>query len=128
LELRRVLPATPLAPSEARMIVRTFKGVLPEPVVDDMAVIATELSTNVVQHAGLPSDSTLELRIHLAPPVVRIEIRDEGTTEISIQDAPADPTIVPESGMGLRIIGALASRWSLEKIDGTAAWAEIDLA
>jgi len=128
LEVRSILPATPLAPSQARTIVRTFEGVLPEPLVDDLAVIVTELSTNVIQHASLPSDSTLELRIRLARPVLRIEIRDEGAGEIPLESAPEEPDVLPESGLGLVLVRALSSRWSLEKIDGTAAWAEIDLA
>jgi len=127
LEIRRRLPATPVAPSEARATIRMFEEILPEPVVDDLAVIVSELSTNVIQHAALEPGASFELRINFSPPVVRVEVRDDGIEEVALEAKPPEVGTLPESGWGLDLVRSLSSRCSLEKIDGTAAWAELDL-
>ena len=127
MELRRKIPATPIAPSEARVIARTLKGVIPPPVVDDLEVIVSELATNVLQHSGLRPDDSFEVRMSLDSSKLRVEVWDEGLLDIARDAQQSEPEPLLEGGRGLQLVEALSSRWSVEKIDGTAAWAEIDL-
>jgi anti-sigma regulatory factor (Ser/Thr protein kinase) len=126
-----------MAASEARVLVRTFTGLIPLPLVDDLAVIVSELATNVVHHSGLAPQDSFEIRMSMEPSLLRVEIRDEGLGQIregeigeaSSPPERANPEIgsLPEGGRGLELVEALSSRFSVKKIDGTAAWAEIDL-
>jgi anti-sigma regulatory factor (Ser/Thr protein kinase) len=116
-----------VAPSEARATVRAFEDLLPEPLVDDLALIVSELSTNVIRHAALEPGASFELRINFSPPVVRVEVRDEGLVEAAPGSEHPNPTMLPESGWGLELVRSLSSRCSLKRIDGTSAWAELDL-
>lgn len=136
MEVRRTLAATTMGPSEARVLVRTFKGVIPPPLVEDLAIIVSELTTNVVHHSGLSPEDTFEIRVSLGSSVMRVEIRDEGLGEIQqegmwasrhVEQGGPGTASLSEGGRGLQLVAALSSRFSVEKIDGTAAWAEIDL-
>jgi anti-sigma regulatory factor (Ser/Thr protein kinase) len=109
--------------------VRILAGAVPDPIVEDVEIIASELTTNVVKHAGLEPGDPFEVRISLRPPVLRIEVLDEGATEVSEEPESWQRAHeeLAEGGWGLSLVSALASRCSVKKVDGTAAWAEIVL-
>jgi DNA-binding NarL/FixJ family response regulator len=88
-------------------------------VVDEAAVVVTELAANAVIHAR----SDYEVRLSLTPQAVRIEVADRGpgTPE------PLPPTTGGESGRGLLMVAALSVSWGVESDpDGLkVVWSEL---
>ena len=83
-----------------------------ELLVDDAVVIVTELANNAALHAGTP----FEVRGQLTDHVFRIEVGDTG------QGQP-----VVDGGLGLRLVGRLASRWGVSSDPpGKVVWAELN--
>ncbi len=93
-------------------------------VVDDVALVVSELVGNAVRHGrGLPGGG---LRAHwdVARGVVRLEVEDGGSGPTEVGPRPASGTA--ESGRGLALVGLLATRWgSAATPCGTAVWAEL---
>ena len=95
-------------------------------VVDDAVVLASELVTNAVVHAGTAAD-VLCLR---SPTAVRIEVSDHyPEREIPLHDsATPEPSPDREGGRGLLLCSALANRWGVEYTPiHKQVWFQIDL-
>jgi len=88
-------------------------------------LLATELVSNSVLHAGLGPQERLELRVELLADRVRVEVTDQGRWH----DRPTAeaPPQRGSSGRGLILVGALADRWGIVKNGTTRVWFEIDL-
>ncbi|MFC4465165.1 ATP-binding protein [Streptomyces xiangluensis] len=95
---------------------------------DAAALIVAELTANAVVHARVPGCG-FELRLLLTGVhTLRIEVMDTRADRRPMQSpAPAAPDA--ESGRGLTLVGALATRWGVT--DGPAprktVWAELTL-
>ena len=106
--LRELLTAT--APAEAETLVTRL----------ELAV--HEVCMNVVDHAGLPAGSSLQLTGAVDDRRVRIEIHDDGS--------PFDPSGVPEPipgvpqvrGYGLMIVRQLVDVVDYRRTDGHNTW------
>jgi anti-sigma regulatory factor (Ser/Thr protein kinase) len=86
--------------------------------VDDAALVVTELATNAVVHAR--SDFTVV--VSWSHDRVRISVRD--ASPVPPTDRPA--SLVACSGRGLAVVAALAARWSFEPLGfGKVVWAEL---
>ena len=81
---------------------------LADPVRDDVLLVVTELVTNAVRHAGGPRP--LELSVACSDDEVVVCVRDAGTGVPLPRRAAADA----ETGRGLALIEAVASRWWVE--------------
>jgi anti-sigma regulatory factor (Ser/Thr protein kinase) len=83
---------------------------------DEAAVVVTELTTNSVMHAG----TALRVTVTLAPGAVRIEVFDR---------SPVLPEMRPatvERGRGLMLVDRLSSDWGAERAEGgKLVWAEL---
>ena len=113
-------PARITAASEARHLVADtvrswgYDG----PIAFDAELVATELATNAIRHAGTP----FRIAVQRYGRVVRITVNDR---------APALPAVLdPDpwrlSGRGMQLIGAMSRRWGVEVTpDGKAVWAEL---
>jgi len=104
----------PEAVTAARRFVRdALEGHAPE-TVEAAELMASELATNCVRHAG----TDFELAIH-AKDQVRIEVRDTGRGRPKVlSPAPREP-----SGRGLRIVAAMADSWGVTPgSNGKAVW------
>ena len=110
------LEATRKAPFEARRAIRgRLADSLPGPVVHDLCVIVSELVANSVEHGpGGPIRVTIEVPGDDA--ALRGEVKDEGTGTVAV---PED-----ESGLGLLIVEALATRWGVYA-GSTHVWFEL---
>lgn len=109
------------APGCARAAIRTIDGI--DRVQDDAQLIASELVTNAVLHAGCDCDEEIELVAQRVPAGIRIEVADVGRRG-------AVPAIAPDDyqgrgGMGLRLVHALAMRWGVERTERLRVWAEL---
>ena len=122
---RRSLAPDRDAAAAARRVLDGFRGQLEEDVIDRSALVATEVVTNSVTHAGLTAAQPIELNIQVLPGCLRTEVMDEGA-------AGFDPDVTlpypgQDSGRGLWMVDQLADRWGVDLIDSTRVWCEFDL-
>ena len=107
------------AGSRARALVReTLRDWGLAGLVDDAALVVTELVTNAVIHGG----SSLRLQLSHGAGAFRIEVVDdgEGTPE------PQPPDTDAEGGRGIMLVDAMASSWGVESVPGgKMVWAEL---
>ena len=106
-------------PAEARhFVAQTLRSWGCGPLVDDAAIITSELATNAMVHAQ--TDFTVTVS------------RQAGLVEIAVRDASSVPPkrrkVQPfeSSGRGLRLVEALSSNWGAEFwADGKVVWAQL---
>ncbi|HET9078063.1 MAG TPA: ATP-binding protein [Acidimicrobiales bacterium] len=89
--------------------------------VRDVASLCTsEVATNAVRHAGTPFRLTVEARA--SEVVIEVEDRDEDEPVSRLPDLDA------ESGRGLWMVTAMASRWGYQKVHhGKVVWFSLSL-
>lgn len=85
-----------------------------------VCLLASEVVTNCVRHAGLGEDARIMLAARLSREFVRVEVRDPGPG--------FDPDVRHEThGYGLRMVDMLASRWGVDRDEhGCRVWFEVD--
>ena len=89
---------------------------------DTAVLLVSELVTNAILHAG-PGAATTVLRLEYGGSWLRIEVHDTSPHE----PAPRTPDWLDESGFGLMLVDALATKWGVQQtIQGKAVWAELD--
>lgn len=117
------LPADPVAPAQARAVVRDllvrwgFRDL-----VDEAILVVSELVANSVEHAG----SVCAVLVDRAEGSIRIEVRDQatGTERPAVQ--PREPGHQADRGRGLMIVSALASDWGVEATERSrSVWVEL---
>src|SRR5438309_21190 len=95
-------PPEPRSVAKARDVVRNALQAWPEWTVDDAILLASELATNAVTHAG----TAFELKVTVAERVMRVDVTDWGG------GSPAIPEPLPDvGGRGLRLVDVIAARW-----------------
>ncbi|NUK48756.1 ATP-binding protein [Streptomyces lunaelactis] len=96
---------------------------------DTAAVLVAELAANAVTHGRVPGRD-YELTLTLSPDTLRIEVSDTRTEQRPPRpgDVPQPPALA-ESGRGLVLVEALASRWEVLERGGLGKTvrAELDL-
>jgi anti-anti-sigma factor len=86
---------------------------------DTAQLVASELVTNAVVHAGTP----IELTLRLLPPLLHIAVRDRGPGHPKITGLVDESA---ESGRGLVLVEALSSSWgSFVPPFGKIVWATV---
>ena len=122
--LETTLPACPNAPATARAaLTRWLTGHVPEEVLDDARLLASELIANSLRHAELAEEASLRLAVQLREGALRIEVRDPGT---SGEVAPREPDCVAGGGFGLHLVELISTRWGVNRTGGTHVWFEVD--
>ncbi len=114
------LPPTTSAPRTARglLTAQLLAWEVDEPERAAAAMVATELVTNVVQHAATPA----QLGVQYDGVVVVIEVRDGSPTAPRLQQ----PTVDAKKGRGLQLVDRLAARWNwVVHATGKTIWADI---
>jgi GAF domain-containing protein/anti-sigma regulatory factor (Ser/Thr protein kinase) len=116
-ELR--LGAEPDAVPRARRFVLDALVDVGHNVADDAALVATELVTNGLLHAGPP----VTVRVRVTPGGVRVEVED--TSRETPMKAIASAEAM--TGRGLSLVGALATGWGVDASEsgGKVVWAEL---
>jgi anti-sigma regulatory factor (Ser/Thr protein kinase) len=110
------------APAHARAWVNARAADLPQPVVEDMLLVVSELVTNAVRHGK----AEVSLRLALQPDRVRIAVHDS-SDELPVVPA-SQPSIDRPTGRGLLIVAATAADWGIERSGdrpGKTVWAEL---
>jgi signal transduction histidine kinase len=85
-----------------------------------VCLLASEVVTNSIRHAGLRPTDRIVFAARLTPDFARIEVRDPGRG--------FDPEVRHGAdGFGLRMLDTLSSRWGVDRDEtGTRVWFEID--
>ena len=115
-------PDATAASAARRFVGRALGPELAEGVVDSVSLVASELVTNAVLHAGTV------VRLSLARTEqgsVRIEVADQSPNPASPRHYSDDSA----TGRGLVLVGALARRWGVDLSEaggGKTVWAEVD--
>ena len=113
------------SPREIRNV-RDFVGRLLGgcPVTDGVVLLASELATNAVRHTASGADGTFCVLVQAAGGRVRVEVHDMGSVTapaVRHSDSPR------ESGAGLTVVEAIASRWGFHGSQfGRVVWFEMD--
>ena len=117
------LPMTPEAASLARQYLLEQASDLTTETIDDALVMMSEVVGNAVRHGAAPVTLTLT---HVDRGI-RVEVFDGGP--LFEHDATARPSVVPTSGRGLFLVGALSKAWGVDPADdggpGKTVWFEI---
>lgn len=89
--------------------------------VDDAKLVATELVTNAILHAGTPCG----LRMRFSGDVLRFEVGDGGVGSPDLETAD----VLDESGRGLLLVSAMCMAWGVDADDdgGKVVWAELSV-
>ena len=111
-------PADLTAAAMARRFV-IDSGVVPAPSIDDVVLLVSELATNAVKHAEARS---IGIKIRRTGNTLRIDVVDDGP---GFEDPTATPPQIG-SGMGLRLVQRLASRWGIDSDELTTVWFELE--
>ena len=115
------LPDALTSPAASRSFVRSaLEDWGQDESVDVALILVSELSSNVVVHAG--TSMTVSVACDPDHHVVRIEVQDGCATIPSVQDRGR----MSASGRGLRLVDALSTRWGVRPlVDGKAVWFEL---
>ncbi|HET9772244.1 MAG TPA: MEDS domain-containing protein [Acidimicrobiia bacterium] len=119
LELARTFVRVGRGPADARrFVVDTLTAWGHADLVDDAAVITTELATNAVIHAR--TDFTVTIS-RLPGGAIRVAVRDASPAP----PRPRHARPLSNSGRGLSLVEALATGWGAElQTDGKVVWAQ----
>lgn len=105
-----------------RLILADLAPQLEPTLVDEAAVIASELLTNAIRHARPMEDRRVLIRWQVRGGVLDIEVTDGGSP---YPVRPLRPGLLASHGRGLRIVRAMAHEWGVfEDSDGRrTVWA-----
>jgi anti-sigma regulatory factor (Ser/Thr protein kinase) len=116
-----VLPADATAPGRARLFLRaaTQEWGIDDDLVQDAAMVITELVANAVDHAR--SESTLSVAVKRG--TLCVAVRDARPGPVP-RPGPIDPTA--PRGRGLQMVDALTSAWGVKQhAGGKTVWAVV---
>jgi hypothetical protein len=107
------------APRRARrFVIETLRRWGELRLVDDAAIVVTELATNAVVHA----QSELVVAVQQSDESVVLSVRDAS----SIPPQPRHPSLTAFRGRGLEIVASIATKWGADAVgDGKVVWAEL---
>jgi anti-sigma regulatory factor (Ser/Thr protein kinase) len=108
------------SPAEARKSLEALRVSLDDPVVDDAALLVSEIVSNSVRHADLDPSDAIEVRIRGSRSMLHVDVIDPG------------PGFEPErarrrhdGGWGLFFLDRVATRWGVERDDRTRVWFDL---
>jgi anti-sigma regulatory factor (Ser/Thr protein kinase) len=91
---------------------------------ENLALVVTELVTNVVRHAGLSASDTFSMELTNRDKGIRLAVRDGGPGFPRERIESDDP--FGTGGRGLVIVAALSDAWGVESDeDGCTVWCEM---
>jgi len=118
-----ILPATPLAPGEARRALGELADHVSAVVLEDARLLASELVTNSVRHGAAGPASRVRFRAITVAGRIVIEVTDWGPGfEARRAQRPAPDG---RSGYGLFLVDRLARRWGIDRDGAMRVWCEL---
>ena len=110
------------SPAEARKTLEALRVSLDDEVVDDAALLLSEIVSNSVRHAGLVATDAIEVRIRGSRSMLHVDVVDPGPG-FPLERAPQPGS---EGGWGLWLLDRLATRWGVERGDTTRVWFDLE--
>jgi serine/threonine-protein kinase RsbW len=115
----------PRAATRARRLMRQeLDGRVPEAVLDDAALLLTELVANGVRHGGADADTALHVLIERRDAALHVEVVNPDHAAGAV--GPRSPDLTGGGGLGLHIVDRLATRWGVREEPQTAVWFELE--
>lgn len=118
------LPFEALSARRARRLLTDYlvRAGLRAGLIQDAALIVSELVTNSVDHGRPHEGDGIEVSWDLSPVRLLVSVHDAGGGGVPVagQVEPHAPR-----GRGLAIVGALCARWWVDQVDGTRVTAEL---
>lgn len=121
--LRLDLDVTSEAPSQARAAITGFsehREIAPA-VLALLNLLVSEVVTNAVVHAGVQEPAKIGVSARLTQAAIRVEVTDGG---VGFTPVARDPARI-DGGYGLFLLQQQASRWGVERGNGTTVWFEL---
>lgn len=123
-----MIDTVPYAPSSValvrRRLVAGLAGQVPDEVLDDAALVVSELVANAVRHGAPLEGNALQVGWDVGCRCVRLSVVDGGCgPRGGIPDVGLDS----EGGRGLFLVDALSGSWGVQPLDsrGSRVWAEL---
>ncbi|MCU1676446.1 MAG: putative two-component sensor histidine kinase protein [Frankiales bacterium] len=111
------VPVAAAVPAARRFVVGTLRSWGIDALIDDTAVVTSEIATNAVKHAASP----FRVRVTRNDAIVRVAIEDVAP----VQPMPRNAAPEDFGGRGLALVQQMADRWGCDPVDdGKAVWAE----
>ncbi len=110
------------SPAEARRSLEAFRPGRSDLLVDDAALLVSEVVSNSVRHASLDDTDAIEVRIRGSRSKLRVDVSDPGP---GFDPDRARP-LKDNGGWGLHLLDRLATRWGVERNDVTRVWFELN--
>lgn len=117
-----------MAASVARHAVAGLAPFLQPGVIDNAVLLVSELVTNSVRHAGLPTEACIEFSVRASTEVLMVEVADcgQGFDHTGPIRPRAAAGMDAASGWGLFLVDQIADRWGAVQVDGeTRVWFEL---
>ena len=124
-----LVPHAPLSASSVRheLVIDLTASHVPPAVVDDAALVMSELVGNAVRHGSpLPPDGGVRVSWELTPDRVHLEVWDGGAATQEVADRGGVPPTA-ENGRGLTIVSLLAEEWGAAPCPGPGVGVYADL-
>jgi anti-sigma regulatory factor (Ser/Thr protein kinase) len=122
------LPVEPESVSAAQHSIVPIVSALEPALVDDVRLLVSELVTNSIRHGALEPEDWIELEVEVRPATLHVEIFDPGVGfDPRAAASPSTPDSPESPGWGLVFLEKIASRWGVDRRDGTCVWFEMDL-
>jgi serine/threonine-protein kinase RsbW len=97
------------------------------PVIDDAALLTSELVTNAICHTATGTEGAFEVTVQHDASSIRVQVTDGGSDTIPAP-VPRSATFA-SSGRGLAMVDAIAARWGHHQAGhGRAVWFELSCA
>ena len=97
---------------------------LPEPAVDEVVLVASELVGNAIRHATPRDDHRLQVEWDVDDANATVRVSDSGSGIPQVRSAALDES----SGRGLAIVDAVSSDWGFfSSGHGKSVWARIPI-
>jgi two-component sensor histidine kinase len=84
---------------------------LPEPVLEEAQLLASELVSNSIRHAGLSRFDEIHVTATVRGRTLRVDVVDGSDAQLSPLAGTIRPAPGAESGWGLYLVDHIASRW-----------------
>jgi anti-sigma regulatory factor (Ser/Thr protein kinase) len=112
-------------PENVSVVRRALEGMgLPSGVLEDAKLLASELVTNSVRHAGLGPDDLIHVSAEWSARL-RVVVNDGASPPGSKVVAAIRPTAGAHSGFGLYLVDQIASRWGTNLGGDQGYWFEL---
>ena len=124
-EISTLLPPLAEAPAMARRLLSEFvaEALAPE-ILEDAALLTSEVVTNSVRHAGLSTDEGIGMELVLSDDSLRVSVTDAGPDFVPDLDTPGVERDL--GGFGLVLVDRISDRWGVIRSRPNVVWFELD--